>query len=477
MASIKKILAVDKKYRVVGVTGDLYTMDKLVSDLTLDYDTPTLCGKNTDKPNVLINSKTEFIKKFNEQHPCLKNINMKNLLIAGGSVSNIVRNKYDRSSDVDFFIYGLNQNKATARIKEWLLDIIIPKKSDDNKKNKNRNDDNELSDCDDDSESSDKPKKGKKEYKIGDYKIIKNNNSIAILMEDEIKIQLIFRLYKSISEILHGFDLGSSAVGYDGDDIYFTSLGKFCHEHSCNIIDTTRRSTTYEYRLSKYFDRGFNIVLPKLDISKLKTNYFKYNEVEICELPYFIFGYSNIIGNKIIINKFYNKFGNNSDYDLEPMDPMNVYYQSLKINIINLINDIEYFYYVSSHIDEDNIDILNKPPRLNKGNIISFYDDIRSKLNNKNIDVNLIKKYITGDTVENIVSNMFNKEIDTKIYFNELIEKQKKSALRKLDKLLAKDHSKINWIIENPGTQLTSSFNPIIEDESEWYGKKYYKTK
>ena len=68
---------------------------------------------------------------------------------------------------------------------------------------------------------------------------------------------------------------------------------------------------------------------------------------------------------------------------------VNVYYQSLKINIINLINNVDYFYYVSSHIDQDNVDILNKPPRLNKGNIVTFYDDVRKKLSKKNIDVNL----------------------------------------------------------------------------------------
>jgi len=487
MASVRKVLAVDKKYRTVGVTEDLHTIDKLVSDLTLDYDMPTLCDKDSaGKPNILLNSKTDFKKKFNEMYPFLKDINMKNLLVAGGSVSNIVRNKKNKNSDIDFFIYGLTPKKATNRIKEWLLDILVTKEDEGkNKRNKkanskrkkyNSDDDCSGSDSDDDCSDSDSDddSKNKKKYVVRDYKIIRNKNSIAILIDDESKIQLIFRLYTSISEVLHGFDLGSSAIGYDGENVYFTTLGKFCHEHSCNIIDTTRRSTTYEYRLNKYFQRGFNIVLPRLDINKLRTTYFKYGETEICELPHFIFGYSNIVGNKIIVTEFYNKFGSNSDYDLEPMDPVNVYYQSLKINIINLINDIDYFYYVSSHIDAENIDILTKPPRINQGSIVTFYDTIRSKLSKKNIDVNLIKKYITVEPINKIVIKMFDKNIDTKEYFDELIEKQKKFAIGKLKKLLEKDHSKIPWLTKNPGTQLTSSFNPIIEDEIKWYGKRYY---
>ncbi len=471
MSKIQKVLTIDKKYRQVGVTGDLHTIDKLISDQTLDYDTPTLCNSKIDEANLLLNSMTKFKKNFDDKYPFIKDINMKNLLIAGGAVSGIVRNKHNRESDIDFFVYGLTKKKATERVKEWLLDILIPK----TKKKYNKDDDDD-SDSDSDSDNNYKKHKNKKSS-IGEYKIIRNKNSIAIFLEDKmVKIQLIFRLYKTISEILHGFDLGSSAVGYDGTDVYFTSLGKFCHEYSCNIIDTSRRSTTYEYRLNKYFDRGFNIVLPKLDITKLRTDYLKYGCDEICEMPYFIFGYDRIIGNKIIVTKFFNKYINNSDYDLEPMSPINAYYQSLQINMINLINNVDYFYYVSSLVDKNNVDILSKPPRLSKGNIITFYDDIREKLNKNRVDINMIKKFITIEKTENIITQMFNKKTNKKEYLDELIERQKNLAIKKLNKLLTRDHTIIDWITDNPGTQLTSSFNPIIESESKWYSKSYYKS-
>ncbi|QGR53919.1 hypothetical protein [Moumouvirus maliensis] len=328
MSNINKILRIDQKHRTKGITGDLHTLDTIVSDLTLDYDLPTLCNKRIDKPTILMNNMEKFSEEFYKKYPFLKNVNMDNLLIAGGSVSNIIRG--DKSSgDIDFFVYGLNTKKATKRVEQWLLDILV-------RNNIEKESDNKSND----------PKE-KNRYIIDEYKIIKNKSSISILIDDDYKVQLIFRLYKSISEILHGFDLGSSAVGFDGKQVYFTSLGKFCHEYSCNIIDTTRRSTTYEYRLIKYFNRGFNIVLPKLNLKKLRTNYLKFNEIEICEMPYFIFSYSEITGNKIRVKNFHNKFINNSNYKLEPINPINIYYQSLKINI-NLINDIDYFYYVSS---------------------------------------------------------------------------------------------------------------------------------
>ena len=468
MANIKKILATDKKFRKVGIIGDLYTIDTLISDQTLDYDFPTLCDDNNSS-NILINSITKFKKVFNEKFPYLKDINMENLLIGGGCVSNIVRGHNSTTSDIDFFIYGLTPKKATERVKEWIIDILFPKKY--NKNNDNDDDDDDYSD----SENSEPKSKSKPKLKVEEYKLIRNNNTLAIhLVDYDIKIQFIFRLYKNISEILHGFDLGSSAIGYNGENVYFTTLGKFCHEYSCNIIDTTRRSTTYEYRLNKYFDRGFNIVLPNLNIDKLPKSYFKYGESEICELSHFVFGYSNITGNRIKVTRIHNQYGNKSDYEHESMDLTNLYYQSQKINIINLINDVDYFYYVSSGITRKNIDILTKPPCLDKGIIIKFYDNLREKINGKNIDITLLNQYFTVETTKNIVGNIFNKKKNTKEYLDELVEKQKQDAFKKLRKLLKQDHTQIKWLKENPGTQLTSSFNPIIEDEKEWYGKRYY---
>src|SRR5690606_20981381 len=109
------------------------------------------------------------------------------------------------------------------------------------------------------------------------YAIINSNNSLTLIIKninlpnasqfikkDEITIQIIYRLYTSKSEILHGFDIGSSAVGYDGKYVYFTSLSKFAYEYGCNIVDISRRSTTYEQRLIKYLKRGFKIILPDL---------------------------------------------------------------------------------------------------------------------------------------------------------------------------------------------------------------------
>ena len=54
----------------------------------------------------------------------------------------------------------------------------------------------------------------------------------------------------------------------------------------------------------------------------------------------------------------------------------------------------------------------------------------------------------------------------------EIFDHQKKIMLERLNNL---NHQRrtIEWLTENPGTQLTGSFNPIIEEPEKWYGEYY----
>ncbi|MDE2099744.1 MAG: hypothetical protein KGL39_21000 [Patescibacteria group bacterium] len=82
-------------------------------------------------------------------------------------------------------------------------------------------------------------------------------------------IQIVLRLYNTVSEIVHGFDLGSSAVAYYRGDIVMSSKGRFAFERGANILDLSRRRASYETRIVKYAERGFDIVLPDLDVEKV----------------------------------------------------------------------------------------------------------------------------------------------------------------------------------------------------------------
>jgi len=229
------------------------------------------------------------------------------------------------------------------------------------------------------------------------------------------------RLYSSPQEVLIGFDLGSSAVGYDGKKVFFTSLGKLSYEYMVNVLYPSRRSTTYEERLVKYYKRGFSIVLPKFDISKLRTNYFKYNLVEVEELPYFTFSYNKVVGNKIyfvsLIREKHLCQERKSDYQDEQYDEYNIFYLNLK----NLAKGGDSYYYSSSM----NLDILTNPPYITNSRIINYYDSLIEKIyHGCMLNVKAFALYFPEESLPRVVEELYVKKNIT--YLSKLVEAQKK---------------------------------------------------
>lgn len=72
-----------------------------------------------------------------------------------------------------------------------------------------------------------------------------------------------------------GFDIDAAGGAYDGNQVYVTprALGSFITQ--INQIDLSRRSPSYENRLSKYSHRNFEVYWPDLDRSKIDPTIFE----------------------------------------------------------------------------------------------------------------------------------------------------------------------------------------------------------
>lgn len=83
------------------------------------------------------------------------------------------------------------------------------------------------------------------------------------------------RVYKSISEILTGFDIDAAGGAYDGKQVYVTprALGSFITQ--VNHVDLSRRSPSYENRLSKYSHRNFEVYWSDLDRTRVDPTIFE----------------------------------------------------------------------------------------------------------------------------------------------------------------------------------------------------------
>lgn len=98
------------------------------------------------------------------------------------------------------------------------------------------------------------------------------------------RVQLILRCYTCPSEIVHGFDVASCAIIYDGKDIWCTVRAYYSLIHELNWLEPDRSSPTYIHRLAKYHLRGYKVQMPSFD--DLEFQEHVYPELERKALDY-----------------------------------------------------------------------------------------------------------------------------------------------------------------------------------------------
>jgi hypothetical protein len=533
-----EILQHDQQYRNQGITGDLVSLSSLSMDSSWSLTCPTLVN-DRERPK-LERSLSVFFERFRKEVPLMDPsfLDLSNLAIAGGCVKSLLLNRPIK--DVDVFIYGLTPEQAVDRVNKFILDIyricesmktgeylkkkaglsdetmsILQKKASLRTKEEAeavRSIISQYSDCyfpppeggyyrrtrrhgggggggSDDSDSF-------------SFQIINGGHSLSLIIEHaQISfkpIQIILRCYKTMSEIIHGFDLGSSAMCFDGNEVYLTGLGKYCLENMVNIFDHTRRSTTYEKRLIKNFDDGFQIVLPNLDLAKLRKDYFRYQLSEVCELPYLTFAYSHISDFAISVVRYY-AVGKASDVKLDKVtsdysyaDLLDDKFVMANYNLQQLLNGQEKYVHVIDLYENkknysDEASFLANWRLGFTGTSIKWYDVERfyekqfKNLTDMKVDVRLLLKNFSAELLphpEQFIKTVYldkTTEHQRRQLIGQLISKQKNLLRTKLQELASPEHPsrKLLWITETPMTQLTSSINPILESVQEWYGVYY----
>ncbi|KAJ5279306.1 hypothetical protein N7478_004678 [Penicillium angulare] len=146
--------------------------------------------------------------------------------------------KFAPASDVDLFLYGLSEEEAIEKIKHIETSIR-----------------NSI---------------------LYETTTIRTKNTVTIASQYPTRhVQIVLRIYKSIAEILTGFDVDCSCAAYDGKQVYASPRAIASYITQINRIDLSRRSPSYENRLSKYSHRGFEVFWPQLDRSKVDPTIFE----------------------------------------------------------------------------------------------------------------------------------------------------------------------------------------------------------
>ncbi|MCJ1384124.1 hypothetical protein MMC17_007240 [Xylographa soralifera] len=207
--------------------------------------------------SAIVNTLRDFKQNFNLfSESSLVDLDWSNVVAAGSSVvtsllpvpekhstsKRALREYYHQilapSSDVDLFIYGLDESAALEKIKQIETHIR-----------------NSI---------------------LAETTTIRTKNAITIASQYPVRhVQIVARLYKSISEILTGFDVDCSCFAYDGGQVYGAPRAIAAFITQINIVDLSRRSPSYESRLSKYSYRGFEVYWPLMERDRIDPTIFE----------------------------------------------------------------------------------------------------------------------------------------------------------------------------------------------------------
>ena len=212
--------------------------------------------KSNGAPAVVTSLK-EFQKNFNLfSESSLVELDWNNVVAAGSSVTTSLlpvpekwaankrslreyyHEKLAPASDVDLFLYGLTEEEGLEKIKQ--IESAI------------------------------------KDSILHEVTTIRTKNAITIVSQYPTRhVQIVLRLYDSISQIITGFDVDCSCAAYDGKQVWTSPRALCAFSTQCNTVDLNRRSPSYENRLSKYSHRGFEVYWPELDRPRVDPTIFE----------------------------------------------------------------------------------------------------------------------------------------------------------------------------------------------------------
>lgn len=368
------------------------------------------------------------------------------LYLCGGAVCGITK-KHSTIDDYDMFFVNVTTAEAEFIIKDC-IDIIQGYEEDD----------------------SNYYTRGE-EY----HKILRNEHATTVY-QCELKIQFIHRIYERIDLVLGGFDIPYCAIAWDGTQILMTYAAYFSHGTGTIIVDIGRRSTTYEKRLVKYCHKyGLGVILPGTSLEKIKEAEPKAHFYHSGVVFPFLTLYINFAGYGEYRYSFIKRtIQSNNTCLLQTRVGKKILYVEPKDYDLTEAYDHCWRKINRNAILQGNLSFVS---------CLGRNDDLLShEIPVCDFDAAELKQYIKKWPYNNVL-RMFGQKLTDKIledlstgYFEEEIDGYLIAISMRLQAGLEKvkqERKQFGWITSNPGRQWTSSFNPVITNPTEWYGKFY----
>jgi hypothetical protein len=310
------------------------------------------------------------------------------------------------------------------------------------------------------------------------------------------KIQIILRLFTSVSGLLHGFDIGSCAVAFDGAVAYTTLIGAYCLSHRVNIVCPSRRSTSYESRLKKYFDRGYALVLPHLDIGRLVPG-------ETLSLPFLRVRVDSVHGSLAFGDvMMLEEAPRVSDYEETEDDGLRLSWDKWGTHLANSwrVARGNQSFVIRSATRPGSRSLESNETPLFAGAEPTFQDILprpafveivyrlaRSVNHNNRVKLSTLHRFF-GLSQEQVIkfviaiaeaSDSLQGPCRDPIVIDMLpaLRPFCEAIFNRYDEVAAKNGGRLEWVIaEDPSRQYTATLNPRIVDPQVWYGDAYLAT-
>jgi hypothetical protein len=246
LLTLSEFSAIDKHTfkRLVEITGSVVVPPNHPFIKTEEFKTEEFKTEGCKEDIPLL--KEDYISNILVIMPCVLEILSTNcnLVLGGGGalypLMKIHDYKIDSPSDWDLFYYGDATTDDIIIIENTVYDIL------------------------------------QKYYE--NFDIVKCKGITQITTKD-CKIQIIFKDYVSISEILHSFDISASKIAFDGREVYLTKSFAWAFITKLIIVSPEYRSNTYEIRLKKYSkNKTFGLIFKNVQIDS--------NEQKTIKLPF-----------------------------------------------------------------------------------------------------------------------------------------------------------------------------------------------
>ena len=319
----------------------LVDLDEVGTTRSYAYDDATLMtpGRYTARSPM---TSASFKKLFFEQFPALRGMAWDNVCVRGGAVLDLLLAR--PVHDLDFFIVGLADDAAVAKRAAQLVDFLLhaeratialineayekSKGGDAAGRAAGRSSRRRAAAADDDEdaeEGEDEAPPTYGAYGVGgdvtrymsepmriDIKAVRAGSVVTLKAGVlPVAVQIVLCGFETPEALASSADMHVCGAIFDGETVRMNGEARWSLENmAIRVVDGRFPRMT---RLKKYFDKGFDVVLPGLDVAKMPTGYLPLGLLDAVVTPQLRFAYSAVEGKKISLSRFLDSAATGND--------------------------------------------------------------------------------------------------------------------------------------------------------------------